>query len=365
MSQRRLEQLLDRAGAGGFDAIALMPGPNLFYFTGMNFHISERPIVAIFTTDGRAGVVVPILESTTTESSNSPVTPYAYSDEAGYEPAFNEACASLNLARLKIGVEALQMRLLEMRALEHYAPGCELLPAEDLVADLRMCKDAAEVAAMRQAIEFTQTGLDAAVGQIRAGMTEREVVSLLTIEMLRAGAERLAFGPLVVAGPNAASPHASASDRPITRGETIVIDCGAAYAGYNGDITRTFSIGPLDAEMARVYEIVKAANEAGREAVRPGVTAESIDQAARAVIDAAGYGEYFFHRTGHGLGLEVHEPPYMVAGNQLVLVPGMVFTVEPGIYLPNHGGVRIEDDMLVTESGGESLTTFPREFRAL
>ncbi|MCJ7738214.1 MAG: aminopeptidase P family N-terminal domain-containing protein, partial [Anaerolineae bacterium] len=155
MSQRRLEQLLDRAGAGGFDAIALMPGPNLFYFTGMTFHISERPIVAIFTTDGRAGVVVPILESATTESSYRPVTPYAYSDEGGYEPAVEEACASLNLAGRKIGVEALQMRLLEMRALEQYAPGCKLLPAEDPLADLRMCKGTAEVAAMRQAIEFT------------------------------------------------------------------------------------------------------------------------------------------------------------------------------------------------------------------
>jgi len=365
MPHRRLEQLLERARSGGFETIVLMPGPNLFYFTGMTFHISERPVLAIFKTDGRAGAIVPVLESTTTESAVHPATPYAYSDEAGYEPAFAEACAALDLAGQRIGVEALQMRFLEMRALERHAPGCELLPAEDLLADLRMCKDATDIAAMRQAIEFTQDGLDAAVGQIKAGMTEREVVSLLTMEMLRAGAERLAFAPLVVAGPNAASPHASASDRRINPGETIVIDCGAAYAEYNGDITRTFSVGPLDAELAQVYEIVKAANQAGRDAVRPGVTAESIDQAARAVIDGAGYGEFFFHRTGHGLGLEIHEPPYMVAGNQLVLTSGMVFTVEPGIYLPGRGGVRVEDDVLVTESGGESLTTFPRKFRAL
>jgi len=365
MSKERLERLLDHARAHGFDAIALMPGPNLFYLTGMAFHISERPVLAVFTTDGQAGVIVPVLEASMTNTAYTPVTPFAYTDEAGYEPAFEKACARLNLAGRTIGVEALQMRMLEMRALERHAQGCQLLPAEDTLADLRMCKDESEIASMRQAIAFTQTGLENAIRQIKTGMTEREIVSMLTIEMLRAGAERMAFGPLVVAGPNAASPHTGASDRPVQPGDTIVIDCGATYKGYNGDITRTFSIGQLDPEMTHVYEIVKAANQAGREAVRPGVTAESIDQAARAVIEKAGYGEYFFHRTGHGLGLEVHEPPYIVAGNQLVLKPGMVFTVEPGIYLPGHGGIRVEDDMLVTETGGESLTTFPREFRAL
>ncbi|MBU0703884.1 MAG: M24 family metallopeptidase, partial [Chloroflexi bacterium] len=131
------------------------------------------------------------------------------------------------------------------------------------------------------------------------------------------------------------------------------------------DITRTFAIGALESEMARVYEVVRAANAAGRAAVRPGIAAEEMDRAARAVIEEAGYGEYFIHRTGHGLGLEVHEPPYIVAGNERILQPGMTFTVEPGVYLPGRGGVRIEDDVLVTPDGVESLTTFPREFVGL
>jgi Xaa-Pro dipeptidase len=342
-----------------------MPGPNMLHASVMGFHVSERPVVAIFTTDGKGGLVVPVLEASTADTAYNPVTPFTYSDEEGYEPAFSKACAAMGLAGSTIGVEALQLRLLEIRALEHHAPGCRLVTAEDILAGPRMRKDESEVALMRKAITFTQIGLEATAWQIKAGMSEREVVSLLTIEMLRAGAERMAFGPLVVAGPNAASPHTSAGDRPIEPGDTIVIDCGAAYKAYNGDITRTFSVGPLNAEMARVYDIVRAANHAGKEAVRPGVTAESVDRAARNVIEQAGYGEYFFHRTGHGLGLEVHEPPYIVAGNRLVLEPGMVFTVEPGIYLPGRGGVRIEDDVFVTESGCESLTTFPREFRAL
>jgi len=365
MEGDRLERLLKRISTQGFDAVALMPGPNLFYLTGMTFHVSERPVVALFTTDDQAGIVVPLLEAGTTDTAYNPVRSFPYTDEAGYAHAFEEVCAALSLAGRTIGVEALQMRVLELRLLEHCAPVCRMVPADSALSASRICKDESELATIRQAVAITEKGLAAAVGQIERGMSERQVASLVTIELLRAGAEHMAFGPLVVAGPNAASPHASAGDRPIEAGDTIVIDCGAVYGGYAGDITRTFSIGPLDSEMKHVYEVVRAANQAGRETVRPGASAESIDQAARGVIERAGYGEYFFHRTGHGLGLEVHEEPYMVAGNQLALEPGMVFTVEPGIYLPGHGGVRIEDDMVVTQTGGESLTTFPREFREL
>ena len=196
-------------------------------------------------------------------------------------------------------------------------------------------------------------------------MTEKQVAALLKVEMLRAGGEEMSFSPIVVAGPNSASPHATPGDRPIQPGDLIVVDCGVTVGGYAADITRTFVVGELEPEMAHVYEVVRAANAAGRAAVGPGVPAEEVDWAARAVIEEAGYGEYFIHRTGHGLGLEVHEPPYIVAGNGRLLQPGMTFTVEPGIYLPGRGGVRIEDDVVVTPSGVESLTTFPRELTAL
>ena len=228
-----------------------------------------------------------------------------------------------------------------------------------------MRKDEREVAEMRRAITITEAALQATMRQVEVLMTEQEVAALLKIEMLRAGGEGMSFPPIVVAGPNSASPHATPSDRPILSGDTIVVDCGVTVGGYAADITRTFAIGALVPEMAGIYEVVRAANAAGRRAVRPGVSAEEVDWAARAVIEDAGYGEYFMHRTGHGLGLEVHEPPYIVAGNERTLEPGMIFTVEPGIYLPGQGGVRIEDDVLVTPDGAESLTTFPREFISL
>jgi Xaa-Pro dipeptidase len=233
------------------------------------------------------------------------------------------------------------MRLLEVRLLERHAPGCQLVPAGEVLAEQRMRKGKYELEQMQRAIAVTEAALRTTMRQVRAGMTERQVAALLMVEMLQAGGEAMAFAPIVVAGPNAASPHATPTDRPIQPGETIIVDCGATVGGYAADITRTFALGALQPELARVHEVVQAANAAGRAAAGPGVPAEQVDRAARAVIKEAGYGEYFIHRTGHGLGLETHEPPFIVAGNERPLEPGMTFTVEPGIYLPGQGGVRI------------------------
>jgi Xaa-Pro dipeptidase len=196
------------------------------------------------------------------------------------------------------------------------------------------------------------------------GLTERELAQRLTAEMLDAGADSIAF-MIVVAGPNGADPHAGPSERPLQNGDLLTIDCGAVHSGYIADITRTFAIGAVEDKLREIYELVLQANAAGRAAVRPGVAAQDVDRSARAVIEAAGYGEEFFHRTGHGLGLETHEPPYIVEGNERLLEPGMLFTVEPGIYVGGLGGVRIEDDVVVTPSGAETLTHFPREWTVL
>jgi len=366
MHTNRFSRLIEQANARGLNALALVPGPNSFYLTGLSFHLSERPIVAILAVDRPSIIVLPALEAVKVEQAAVHLKAFPYTDEEGHAPAFQNACGMLGLAGCAIGVEALQMRFLEVQLLERYLPGCDLVPADDgaasLTAELRMCKDEREVEQMRRAVAITEMALEATMRQVKAGMTEKEVAALLKIEMLRGGGEGTSFSPIVVAGPDAASPHATPGDRPIQPGETIVVDCGVTVGGYAADITRTFAIGELPPEMARVYEVVRMANAAGRAAAGPGAPAAEVDRAARAVIEEAGYGECFFHRTGHGLGLEVHEPPYIVAGNEQALRPGMTFTVEPGIYLAGRGGVRIEDDVLVTAAGAESLTTFPREF---
>ncbi len=365
MYTERLSRLIEAASASGFDALAVMPGPNLFYLTGMSFHLSERPALLLIPLNRTPALVAPGFEAVKADEAPLEIERFTYTDEEGYEPAFRRACDGLNLAQRTIGAEAFKLRMVELRLLERYAPGCRIAPAEETLAALRMRKDAQELAHMRRAVEITEAALEETKAQIAAGMTEQEIAAILQTAILRHGGKGMSFGPIVQTGANAASPHAEPGDAVIQPGATIVIDCGTVVNGYMSDITRTFATGELDAEMTQVYEVVRAANVAGRQAVEPGVPAQEVDRAARRVIEQAGYGEYFNHRTGHGLGLEVHEPPYIVEGNERILEPGMTFTVEPGVYLPDQGGVRIEDDVVVTADGGESLTTFPREFRPL
>lgn len=365
MDKQRLRRLQEEAGQKGLDCVVLVPGANLFYLTGLSFHLSERPVLAFFPVDAPPAILLPALEAPKLKDAARALQAYPYTDEEGPALAFHQVCAALELAEARIGAEGLRMRLMEARYLERYAPGCQLVPADEVMAALRVEKDNEELGRMRRAVTVVEAALRATLSQLRVGMTEREVAGLLMVEILRAGGEGLPFEPIVVAGPNAASPHAVPSDRPIRAGETVVIDCGTTVGGYISDITRTVAIGGLPEEMVRVYEAVREANAAGRARARPGVAAQEVDRAARAVIGEAGYGKFFVHRTGHGLGLETHEPPYIVEGNREPLRPGMTFTIEPGVYLPGRGGVRIEDDIVITPGGAESLTAFPRELMIL
>jgi Xaa-Pro aminopeptidase len=251
------------------------------------------------------------------------------------------------------------MRVLELRGLEQAAE-VQAEDATDILASLRMIKSAGELAAMREATRIVEVALRVAIGQVRAGMTERELADVWEREMRVAGGEP-SFGSIIAGGPNAANPHHSNGDRAFQAGDLIVMDGGALCDGYASDITRTIALGEPGPEARRIYDLVLAANAAGRAACRPGASGDAIDRAARSVIEAGGYAAQFLHRTGHGLGLEVHEPPYIVAGSHAPLAPGTTFTIEPGIYVVGSYGVRIEDDMVITTDGAESLTTFERD----
>jgi len=353
---RRLTQALASAEAAGLDALALVPGPNLRYATGLSFHLSERPIVALLPVDAQPSIVLPEFEAGKADG----FTTFTYTDEDGYAMAYSQACAALELADARVGVEALQMRLLEARVLERFAPDIELVPVDDLYAELRMVKGPSELAAMRRAARVAEDAFVTWVSQLRAGMTEREAAALLVAGLLGGGADGLSFSPIVASGPNGALPHATPGERKFAPGDWIVVDWGAQVDGYCSDLTRSVVMGEPHGRLAEIHPLVVAANAAGRAAAAPGEAAEDVDAAARAVIDEAGYGPQFFHRLGHGLGMEEHEPPYIVSGNRLRLQPGMTFTVEPGVYLPGVGGVRIEDDVVVTEAGVEPLTTLSR-----
>lgn len=365
MFQPRIDRLARLAAHADLDGVAIMPGANLRYFADLSFHLSERPTVALFPRAGQPALILPAFESGKTARSPFDWRTFTYVDGQDPLEAFQAASETMGLSGARIGVEALKMRVRELRLLQAAAPGAVCEDADDLIASLRMIKDYAEIAAMRRAIQITEQALDDVCGVIRAGLTERQVANELLIALMRRGAESIAFEPLIQSGPNAALPHLTPTERVIRSGEGLLLDFGITVAGYQSDITRTFAVGETSAEFKQIYDVVKQANAAGRAAARPGATGQDIDRAARQVIVEAGYGQYFTHRTGHGLGLEGHEPPYMAEGNALLLVAGNTFTVEPGIYIPGIGGVRIEDDVLMTETGAESLTTYDRELRVI
>jgi Xaa-Pro dipeptidase len=350
---------LTAAESEGLDALALVPGPNLFYLTGMNFFLSERPIVVLLSVDAAPAAVLPELEAAKATSRGYRAFPYT--DEEGYSLAFHQACASLELANARIGVEGLRMRVLEAGILERYCPGADITPVDELFAAQRMVKGVAELAAMRRAARVAERAFLSWLPMLRTGMTEREAAARLIAAILSSGAEALAFDPIIASGPRGALPHATPGERAFRHGDWVVVDWGAKVDGYCSDLTRMVVVGDPEGTLSEVHRIVVAANEAGRGAVSPGQSAQSVDAAARRVITEQGYGAAFFHRTGHGLGLEEHEPPYIVSGNELRLSPGMTFTVEPGIYLEGVGGVRIEDDVAVTDLGVETLTALPRD----
>lgn len=359
---QRLERLTDQIVAHGLDGLALVPGPNLFYVSGIETHMSERPIVLFIPADEDPAIIIPSLEAMKARAAGIPAERiFDWDDAEGYQGAFQRACARLELADYMLGVEALYMRVLELQLLQRYAPGLQIAHAEPALSALRSVKDAAEIAAMERAIAVAEKALKRIVPRIKVGLSERQLAGMLTQELLASGADSMAFGPIVSGGPNSASPHATPSDRTIRTGDLLVVDWGVYVDGYPSDITRTFAVGEIDDELRRIYDVVLAANEAARRAVRPGVTGRQVDRAARDVIEDAGYGEFFIHRTGHGLGLEVHEPPDMSPVNDAPIAAGNVFTIEPGIYLPGRGGVRIEDNIVATEDGGRTMTTFTRE----
>lgn len=367
MSPTRIERIKRLLVTSNLDALALNAGPSLLYLTGLHFHLSERPVVGLFTADQPPLIVLPELEILKLRDLSYEVQPFPYGENPmEWGEVFQKALSSRHLLGGKIGVEPRSMRLLEYTCLQSTGKTLSFPDASQLVSSLRLQKDAEEVGCMKKAVKIAQTALEATLPAIKVGMTERELSSELVLQLLRHGSDpEMPFFPIVSGGPNSANPHASPTDRKLGEGDLLVVDWGASFGGYIADLTRTFAVGKVEEEYQKIHQIVMQANAAGRAAVRPGDPCSVVDFAARQVIEKAGYGEFFTHRTGHGIGMEVHEDPYMRADNGQNMEPGMTFTVEPGIYLSDRNGVRIEDDVLVTASGGECLSDMPRELRVV
>ena len=263
----------------------------------------------------------------------------------------------------RLGLEAGSVTWARQRELAAgWFPGTELVPTEGLVEGLRRVKDEGEVARVAEAARLADAALAAVRPRLAEGTTEAELALALDVEVRRLGAEASAFETIVASGPNGARPHARPSPRPIDEGELVVVDFGAVVDGYRSDMTRTLCRGqPASATLRRMVDVVVRAQQAGVEAVRSGRPAADVDAACRAVIAEAGWGDAFVHGTGHGVGLDIHEAPALAATSGDTLARGQVVTVEPGVYLPDHGGVRIEDTVVVTDDGCVRLTCSPKD----
>jgi Xaa-Pro aminopeptidase len=354
----RLRLAADAAGAAGLGALLLTPGPDLRYVTGYDAHQLERLTCLALPADGDPFLVVPRLELPAAQASPAG----AFSLEM---IPWDETDDPYELVARRLGPVSsvgLSDRMWAMMVLRFRAalPAARQGLASAALRDLRSRKSPAEVAALREAGAAIDRVHAALPGWLRPGRTELEVAADVAAAISDEGHARTDF-VIIASGPNAASPHHEPSGRVLRPGDAVVVDIGGTMpSGYCSDCTRVYAIGSPPAEFTAYYEVLRDAQEAACAAVRPGVTAEAVDAAARAPITAAGYGPKFVHRTGHGIGLETHEDPYIVAGNAEPLAPGMAFSVEPGIY-PGPHGARIEDIVVCTEQGYERLNHVTRE----
>ena len=354
----RLRDVAAAAGAAGLDALLLTPGPDLRYVTGYDAHALERLTCLAVPADGAPFLVVPRLE-----------VPAALASPAGAldleivgwdETDDPYALVSRRLGAVTAVGLADRMWALMVLRLRAALPAARQELASVALRDLRARKNPAEVAALRAAAEAIDRVHAQVPGWLRPGRTERDVAADISEAILAEGHATVDFA-IVASGPNGASPHHTAADRVLQRGDAVVVDIGGTMpSGYCSDCTRTYAIGSVPDGFAAYYRVLKDAQEAACQVVRPGVTAEAVDAAARGPIAAAGYGEFFVHRTGHGIGLETHEDPYIVSGNSEVLRPGHAFSIEPGIY-PGPHGARIEDIVVCTADGYEQLNKVSRE----
>ncbi|MBA3719938.1 MAG: aminopeptidase P family protein [Nocardioidaceae bacterium] len=361
----RLRRAQAEARRTGVDALLVSPGADLGYLTGYDAPPLERLTCLVLPADGDPRLVVPALEEPAAMA--SPVAGLGLEVVSWQE---TEDPYALTVSLLPSGATAVavddRMWAVKALALAAAAPHVRQQAAGPVLRELRMRKTPAEVAALREAGAAIDRVHDRMGEWLRPGRTEREVAADIAAGIVAEGHARADFG-VVASGPNAASPHAEPSDRTVEPGDVVVVDIGGTtFAGYCSDSTRTYVAGgEPPADFAAYYAVLLEAQHAQCEHVRPGVTAESVDAVGRGIIVAAGYGDRFVHRTGHGIGRETHEEPYVVAGNTLELEPGMAFSVEPGIYLPGRHGARIEDIVAVTDSGGERLNQTSRELRVL
>jgi len=363
-SAERLKAAREAAGRAGLDALLVSPSADLRYLTGYDAKPLERLTCLILPVEGDPALLVPTLEKPAAQVSPAGGLGIEIAGWDETQDPYALAAARLPAGVARVGVDN-HMWAEKVMAFRAALPNARQELAGGVLSELRMRKTPQEIQALRRAGAAIDR-VHARVGEwLRPGRTEREVGRDIAEAILAEGHERADF-VIVGSGPNGASPHHELSDRVIERGDPVVIDIGGTTQdGYCSDSTRVYAVGEPPEEFRRLYDVLRMAQIVQTDAVRPGITAEELDAVGREIIADAGYGAYFIHRTGHGIGLEGHEEPYIVAGSPRPLEPGMTFSIEPGIYLPGRYGARIEDILACTDDGGERLNVTSRELAVL
>ena len=353
-----LSQIADKLSQYDLDAMLIVSEPGERYavgFQGEGYVLVTRE-GSQYSTDGR------YIEAAQKQVTGAEVV--LTSRERSYLALARDFLEARGLKR--VGFESAAVSVAQHRRWqESFLKGCELIPAQELLDGLRASKDEEEIAAMLQAQKITDAAFGEILNYIRPGLTEQEVAARLVYELLRRGARKVSFDPIVAAGANGSMPHAVPGETVIQKGMFVTMDFGCVYDGYCSDMTRTVAVGQPTQEMERVYETVLAAQKAGIAAARAGMPGRELDAAARKVIEEAGYGDYFTHSFGHSLGLEIHESPNASPSETRPLPVGTVISAEPGIYLPGRFGVRIEDVLVLEEGGCRDIAQSPKNLIVL
>ena len=365
MSNQKINKLTSILDDQDLDALALVPGSNFRYATGGNFNLMERPTLLIVSKTYKPIAILPVLEVESFSQLNIDADIVEWQDCDGYQPAFDKGLNKLGSIS-KIGVEGQRMRVFEMQAIENSLPNIKIVNAQKLISKMRLIKDHQEIEHLRQAIKIAESALAETIKFVTVNKTEIEIKNFLIQQLYQHGAEDIAFDPIVLAAENSALPHGhSRNDYHINEGNCLLFDFGATINGYHSDITRTFFVGSVSDEYKNIYKAVLKANEIGKKISKPTLTLHDLDDQVLNSLSNSGYDDLIIHKTGHGLGMDVHEDPYVMRNNQEVLESGMIITIEPGLYKQGSLGVRIEDNVLITDSGCESLTSFSRDLTVI
>lgn len=357
----RMTNLLKELKTNGMDSVLVTSTANFYYLSNYYTDPHERIIALWISNDIDPVMLLPAMEVEDAKNAGWKYEIIGYGDHENPWQRLTMFLEKSNKTPTTLGIEQDHLTLERYQAIQQILPNIEILHAKDMLANLRVIKTNEEYKLLKEAAALADFGIKTGVEAVAEGITELEIIAKIEYELKKQGVQTMSFSTMVLSGAKTASPHGSPSSKKIQSGDMIMFDLGVVYEGYCSDITRTIGFGSVTAEQKAIYQTVLKAENTAIETATNGTPVGKLDKTARNIIEEAGYGQYFTHRIGHGLGIETHEYPSMHSNNTLPIKPGMCFTIEPGIYVPNTGGVRIEDMIYTTSEGPEILTKYPKE----